>query len=67
MTDIEILKTSINTLNGISVPVKYTEQIVLPILNVKSLLERLLAVVEENKKKLEEESSNENASESVEG
>lgn len=61
MTDIEILTNSINTLNNISVPVPYTEQIAIPMYNVASMLTVLLKAIQEkvNEQKQEPEETKE--------
>ena len=61
MTDIEILTSSINTLNKISVPVPYTEQIAIPMYNVTSMLTALLNAIQEkvNEQKQEPEETKE--------
>ena len=60
MTDLEILKTAIDTLDGISVPVTLTEKIGIPIYNSTSMLKKLYnAIVERLHKQLEEKEAEE--------
>ena len=57
MSDIEILDKVINTLDNISVPAKYIEQIGIPISNCSNMLKILNKAVKDMLQKKEEESA----------
>lgn len=58
MTDLELISKCINTLDDISVPAKYVEQIAIPVAQVSGALKELyngiVAKIRENEKKQEE-------------
>ena len=57
MTDLEVLKQVIDTLENIEVPAKYVEKIGIPISNSVNLLKALDRAVKETIKRKEEESA----------
>ena len=55
MSDLEILKKTIDTLDGISVPVPLTEQIAIPVINARNMIKALYdAIVADLQRKAEE-------------
>ena len=67
MTDLEIIKTVIDTLDGISIPVTMTEKVGIPILNSSTMLKRLYnAIVEKLNAQLKEKEEKEKAEEEPE-
>ena len=56
MSDLEVLSNVIGRLDSISVPVQYTEQITIPLINANNMLKQLYkAIVDQLKKKEEEQ------------
>lgn len=67
MTDLEIIKTVIDTLDGINIPVTMTEKVGIPILNSSTMLKRLYnAIVEKLNAQLKEKEEKEKSEEEPE-
>ena len=54
MSDLEILSNVIGRLDSISVPVQYTEQITIPLINANNLLKQLYKAIVDQLKAKEE-------------